>query len=933
MKKMFGWQWGAFHALMLHSLIAFSAPNIAMFYGANPPWNELSAFDIVVVEPLHVPNATLHVNEKTALFAYVALGEVSPERAYLKNIPESWKLGKNNNWGSVVLDQAHPAWPAFFVEQVIRPLWDGGYRGFFLDTLDSYQLYAKTEEQRAAQERGMIAVIQALKKRYPQAKLIFNRGFEILPKVHQEVFAVAAESLFQGWNPSLQKYQAVTANDFEWLFGQLNRVKQEYKLPVLAIDYVAPAQRELARATAKKIHDLGFIPWVTNPELNMLGLGDIEVMPRKVLMIHNTANNEYELSDTSALTYGTMPLNYLGYSTEYLDARQSLPDFPLTGRYAGIVVWLDRTSTREASTLSAWLKRQSKAGVPIVIFGESEFIFQSSDAKHFGVQYSPPREGRSRLRITQRDSAIGFETQPIFDRASFFPLQIAGAKPLLTLANDKNETQEAIALTPWGGYALNPNLLVELPSITSGARFKDRGKNIRWVINPIEFFRLALKLPEMPIPDVTTEAGRRMLMVHMDGDGFANKGEFAGSPFSSEVLLEQILKKYPLPSTMSVIQGEIAANGLYPELSPQLEKIAREIFALPQVEIASHSLSHPFYWRKASSNPNDEGYHLNLPNYTFDLNKEIPDSIKYIESKLAPTGKKVSTFLWTGDCNVGGDALVLANISGVMSMNGGETTITRSFPTLTLVAPLGVPKKNFFQVYAPNQNENVYTNNWLGPFYGYERAIETFELTETPYRLKPIDIYFHTYSASKPASLKALNKVFKWAMEQKTTPVHINDYVHKVHDFNKLVVARTEGGWMVRGSENLRQLRAPLSLGQPIIDEKAAVVGYNRSGENHYLHLADKEAFIRFGKLASSSPYIVSANARISRAPSTYLTSNSLRVGLTGLVPLQFSISMNIHCSVRVAEQLLKPTSRENGVSHFSIKENAIKELRVLCPR
>ena len=32
-------------------------------------------------------------------------------------------------------------------------------------------------------------------------------------------------------------------------------------------------------------------------------------------------------------------------------------------------------------------------------------------------------------------------------------------------------------------------------------------------------------------------------------------------------------------------------------------------------------------------------------------------------------------------------------------------------------------KGDWFQVYAPMQNENVYTNNWTGPFYGFERVI------------------------------------------------------------------------------------------------------------------------------------------------------------------------------------------------------------------
>lgn len=927
---------GIFHVLMLTSSLAFaSQPNVAMFYGENPPWDELHAFDVVVVEPLHVPDPKPYANDKTALFAYVALGEASPDRVYLKDIPDAWTLGQDAEWGSVVLDQSRPEWPAFFVEHAIKPLWDAGYRGFFLDTLDSYQRFAKTDAARASQEAGLVAVIRELKKRYPQARLIFNRGFEILPQVHQDVFAVAVESLFQQWNQTQQKYGTVLAADREWLLGQLKRVTQEYKLPVISIDYVPPGKRYLARETAAKISDLGFIPWVTNPELNMLGVGKIEVMPRKILMVHNNANTEYDLINTSDLNYGTMPLNYLGYSVEYLDGRGALPVEPLAGRYAGVVVWLDNAIGKQGSVLAAWLKKQIDAGVPVVLLGECEFLFDNVDVGQLGVQFTSATTERTRLHVVQQDPLVGFETQPILDRAAFFPLHVQTGKSLLRLANDRGETQDAVALTPWGGYALNPYVIVELSSIGNNTGPKDTSNNQRWVINPIEFLKRALKLPEMPVPNVTTESGRRMLMVHMDGDGFVSKGEFPGSPYSGEMLLREILKKYPLPSTISVIQGEVAPDGLYPAQSAALEKVAREIFALPQVEIGSHSYSHPFQWRKAASNPEDEDYHLNMPNYTFDLQKEIPGSISYIESRLAPPGKKVMTFLWTGDCNVGTDALELASRIGILSMNGGETTITRSFPTLSLVGPLGVAKGKYFQVYAPNQNENVYTNNWQGPFYGFERVIETFELTGAPYRLKPIDIYFHSYSASKPASLRALDKVFKWAMAQETTPVHVSDYIRKVLDFNSMVVARARDGWLVRGAGAVHELRAPLALGQPLLDGNSGVAGFNRFQDGQYLHLADSEAYVRFGKSAAPPlPYLVSANARVTRLTSTAAADGKTMVlALDGQVPLKFDLALGTRCTVRADGLAIKADSRGNGVSHFFIQNHAIDELRIYCPR
>src|SRR2546427_737140 len=103
-------------------------------------------------------------------------------------------------------------------------------------------------------------------------------------------------------------------------------------------------------------------------------------------------------------------------------------------------------------------------------------------------------------------------------------------------------------------------------------------------------------------------------------------------------------------------------------------------------------------------------------------------------------------------------------------MNGGDTAITRSNPSLTEVRSWGLRKGGHLQIYAPVTNENIYTNLWHGPFYGFERVIETFEMTEAPRRLKAVDIYYHSYSASKQASIKALHRIYQWALAQRLNP-------------------------------------------------------------------------------------------------------------------------------------------------------------------
>ena len=98
-------------------------PAVAFFYGAQPPLEELAAFDIAVVEPDHVPDPNPWrreaANGASELFAYVSFGEVEPTRAYFKAMPPGILKGENQAWGSSVVDQTAPAWPAFFIDRIV----------------------------------------------------------------------------------------------------------------------------------------------------------------------------------------------------------------------------------------------------------------------------------------------------------------------------------------------------------------------------------------------------------------------------------------------------------------------------------------------------------------------------------------------------------------------------------------------------------------------------------------------------------------------------------------------------------------------------------------------------------------------------------------------------------------------------------------------
>ena len=894
------------------------ADSLALFYGQNPPLAELRAFDHVVLEPGHVPQAPA-ANGATHWYAYVSVGEVHPQRSYRSRIPANWIIGRNAAWGADIVDQTQPDWPRFFIDEVVTPLWQRGYRGLFLDTLDSYQLAATTAAARQQQEQGLARLIQSIRQRYPELRLIANRGFEILPQAAGQIDMVVAESLYQGWDAANQRYRSVTPADQAWLRDRLKQVQDLYHKPVAVIDYVDPAQRELARETARKISADGFIPWVGTPGLDSIGIGNVEVQPRKVMVFYDSGESP-DLMRSLVARYLAMPLQYLGLVPEYHDLQQPAPEMTLAGRYAGIIVW---SRSGQAARLESWLQRQMRQGIKVALLGELASGDSPASLQAWGLQTGAAVDRNGRIDILRQNPALGLEAPPLPQARLLQPVRLSAAtgnEAWLTLQQNGSPIADAVAITGWGGYALAPFTLIELPN-----------ERQRWVLDPFRFLQAALRLPPMPAPDVTTDNGRRSLLIHVDGDGFASRAEIPGTPFAGEAMLNQVLRKYRLPSTISIIEGETAGNGLFAPLSPILEPIARRIFAEPYVEIASHSYSHPFKWQKLSSgDESGEGNNLAIRNYQFSLEREIGGSVDYIDRKLAPAGKQTRVFLWTGDCNPGDAALQQTAQRGLLNMNGGETIMTRSNPTLTGVAPLGIPKGDQFQVFAPNQNENVYTNNWTGPFYGFERVIETFELTDKPRRLKPINIYYHTYAASKLASLKALHKVYDWALAQAPHPVYASDYIQRVLDFNALSIARSDAGWQIRGADRLRELRIDAAQGYPDLRNSRNVIGYRRNGNDLYIHLGQAEALLVLQSSPPHEPYLVDANAKL---PGWRYTASGFETAIKGEVALEFSLANTQDCRIHADNTLLKPLRVANGISHFKLASNAVTSLRAECKR
>ncbi len=901
--------------LLLVLLPVFSSPavadqpppfSIAFYYAANPPLDELKAFDIAVVDPDNLGIAPAeYQSAHSTLFAYVSVGEADPGRAFFKKIDPAWLIGDNSSWGTRLVDLSNPAWRIFFLDQVVEPLWAAGYRGFFLDTLDSYQLVAD-KERIPRQADGLVAVIREIKERHPEVRLILNRGFEVLERVKDVTFAVAAESLYQNFAPASGEYGEVKENDRQWLADRLNEVRKQ-GLPAIAIDYVKPSRRELARETADKIKKLGFIPWVTDRGLASLGVGSIEVLPGTILGIyeHTDPATPSDPVYDNLHRYAAMPLEYLGYRMEYHDIAKPLPDGILTGRYAGVVVWPATGGSASHKDYRTWIKKVLDEKLPLVFLEGFGVETGREWLQMLGLQWKsgPPLSGT--ISAVAKDAMIGFE-QSLPATAERIPLfDAAGGKSLLRVRGSTGAESDLAALTPWGGYVLAP-----------AVKAHELNNQTAWIIDPFRFFSQALRLPpNRPIPDVTSENGVRLLLTHIDGDGFDSMAEWPGGRLAAIELREKILERYRLPTSLSLIVGVISPKGLYPARSAEFENEARRLLALPHIEAASHSFSHPFTWPQDSKQEDAFGYNLSIPGYSFSLQGEIQESISYLNSLLQPP-KKVTLFHWTGNCVPTAEAIASSYRAGVGNINGGETLISNSRPSLTAVAPIGILKDGWLQVFAPNQNENVYTNNWSGPFYGYRRVIETFQRTGEPRRLKPVNIYYHIYAVSKQASLKALQEAYDWALAQQLYPVRTSSYVARARDFFRTTVARRDGGWLIRNAGDLRQIRLPREAGYPDLEASQGVLGFSEHNDQRYIHLAPGgQSFLKLTGSAPTEPFLAKATARIN---SVRKTARGMALTASAETDAQLSFGNSAGCRIRSGDRDL-PSKSEGSVLSTAI--------------
>lgn len=604
--------------------------------------------------------------------------------------------------------------------------------------------------------------------------------------------------------------------------------------------------------------------------------GDGEPVERHILALFDSEgrNLRFDFEDPVHQML-EMPLNHLGMVVVRHDIRKGPPPGRLLEGARAVLTCFDNRGDAP-DWLWPWLQETRKSRrIRFLHFGDFGPLLRPAGPQHdpaplaewlrgFGLDYDDRYvEGPVGVTVEVTPGRnVAFETSALHraihrgprNAATFNRVWLATRQ-----AQAPEEVRTAVVTGPWGGMALDPW------TYDAG----DENEERRWHLDLFSFFREALGLEAVPAPHPCVLNGRRMFLLHVDGDGFESLSTVRPGEMAGRVFLEEILRRYPLPATVSIIVGGLTQDLRVAEPTPAM-LIAREMFALPNVEPASHGVAHPFRWElplKGAADPGKIAGYFAVKNYDYGPVAEVVESVRFINERLLE-GRKCGVMLWTGATNAPVEAIAACRGAGVLNMNGGVFRWDPLFDSIAFVSPWARCVGDEIQVYAGAANENDFEGFFDTMPAAYRHIDTTLERTGAPRILKPANLYVHFYIAEKPPRLKSLHdRIARWAFQEPTAPVFASTYAAAVDAaIRGARLFRTAAGWTFRDFGACRTIRIDDEAREVDFARSRGLLGARRIGGSLYVHLASSDGEVVLARSTNPHPHVEQANHLLAEA-------------------------------------------------------------------
>ena len=251
--------------------LAADPERFVVCYAADVPAGALASCRWAVLDAdRHPPLAPLRAAGATT-YGYVSIGEIERTRPHFAEAAAAGLLlDANPNWpDSRFVDLRRPEWEALLLDRILPAVLEQGFDGVFLDTLDNAGfLEARDPARCAGMTQAAVRLVLAMHRRFPDAKLMLNRAYEIQPLVCAALDSVLAEGVYGGYDFARKRCRLQTPADVRW---QLDRLAELRRLApgvrIFTLDYRDPHDLAGQRRLYARQRSNGFVPYVATIDL------------------------------------------------------------------------------------------------------------------------------------------------------------------------------------------------------------------------------------------------------------------------------------------------------------------------------------------------------------------------------------------------------------------------------------------------------------------------------------------------------------------------------------------------------------------------------------------------------------------------------------------------------------------------------------------
>lgn len=250
---------------------AATTSRFVVYYGtADVP--ELYDHDLAVLDSDVSPSILRKFGAGTTLLGYLSLGEAHQGRRYADELDrQGLLLARNANWPDArFIDVRDARWTTMVVNDLVPAILARGFRGLFIDTLDSCAHLEQQDPTRfAGMTRASGLLVRAIRRAFPRMPIMVNRGYAVLGQIASEIDMVLGESVHTTYDAATRSYVRVAPADVRWQLDRLQEVRRlAPSVRLFSLDYWSPDDAAGLASVYAEARANSLVPYVATIDLS-----------------------------------------------------------------------------------------------------------------------------------------------------------------------------------------------------------------------------------------------------------------------------------------------------------------------------------------------------------------------------------------------------------------------------------------------------------------------------------------------------------------------------------------------------------------------------------------------------------------------------------------------------------------------------------------